>query len=120
MLPFLGVLLLRECAAATLEHSKAYIYAVLCGCFAEGSIETASHPMPLTKSESPTLREVLTEVFGAESGVGGEVSDSSSIHEGTSKGVRIAGICPPLDLPVAWLHAVLHAADHFLYISVDL
>lgn len=76
--------------------------------------------MPLTEGTSPTLREVLTAVFGADSGLGDKVSDSSSSHEGTSEKVRISGICPPLDLPVAWLHAMLHAADHFLYISVDL
>lgn len=84
-----------------------------------GSIQTASYPMPQTGSKSPTLREVLTDVLGTESELAGKVSDSS-VHEGATKRVKIAGICPPLDLKVAWLHAMLHAADHFLYIAVDL
>ena len=32
--------------------------------------------------------------------------------------VIINGISVSLDLPVAWLHARLHAADHFLYVVV--
>ncbi len=32
--------------------------------------------------------------------------------------VTINGINVSIDLPVAWLHARLHAADHFLYVIV--
>ena len=30
----------------------------------------------------------------------------------------VGGVTPPLDAPLAWLHAHLHAADYFLYIVV--
>ncbi len=30
----------------------------------------------------------------------------------------INGIHPPLETPVAWLHATLHYPDHFLYIVI--
>ncbi|MEW5298360.1 MAG: hypothetical protein WDW36_001492 [Sanguina aurantia] len=32
--------------------------------------------------------------------------------------VVVAGISPPMDAPVAWLHSHLHAPDYFLYIIV--
>ena len=32
--------------------------------------------------------------------------------------VTVNGVRVSLDLPVAWLHARLHAADHFLYVIV--
>lgn len=32
--------------------------------------------------------------------------------------VVVGGVCPPLDAPVAWLHAAMHAPDYFLYIVV--
>ena len=34
--------------------------------------------------------------------------------------VLVAGISPPLDAPLAWLHANLHAADYFLYVVAHL
>ena len=34
--------------------------------------------------------------------------------------VLVAGISPPLEAPLAWLHAQLHAADYFLYVVVHL
>ena len=34
--------------------------------------------------------------------------------------VLVAGISPPLEAPLAWLHAQLHAADWFLYVIVHL
>ena len=32
--------------------------------------------------------------------------------------VLIDGVPAPLELPIAWLHARMHAADHFLYVTV--
>lgn len=32
--------------------------------------------------------------------------------------VLVAGMKPPLQTPLVWLHATLHAADMFLYITV--
>lgn len=34
------------------------------------------------------------------------------------RAVIVNGVQPPLDAPLAWLHAQLHAPDYFLYIVV--
>lgn len=34
--------------------------------------------------------------------------------------VLVAGTCPPLEAPLAWLHAQLHAPDFFLYVVLHL
>lgn len=34
--------------------------------------------------------------------------------------VLVGGAAPPLDSPLAWLHAQLHAADYFLYVIVHM
>lgn len=36
--------------------------------------------------------------------------------DGRQVDVLIAGICPRLDMQIAWLHLKLHHPDHFLYI----
>ncbi|KAL4430838.1 hypothetical protein ABPG75_006094 [Micractinium tetrahymenae] len=37
-----------------------------------------------------------------------------------ARGVLVCGTAPPLDTPLAWLHAQMHAGDHFLYVVLHL
>jgi hypothetical protein len=94
-----------------------------------------------------TLRDVLVELLPGEfpgcsrGGEGGPSSSTEGIPvlegeqgEGDTQGaeaspalplpphmrVTIAGIEPPLGLPLSWLHTSLKSPDHFLYIVVHL
>lgn len=87
----------------------------------DGTIQTVSRPLQLTAGESPKLREVLIESLGSDLELGSEAESPNEADAApASHTVKIAGICPPLTLPVNWLHATFHAADQFLYIAVIL
>lgn len=100
--------------------------ASLAGGPASGARPPASHKparlsMPLALPPGCAVRS-NTSAGGAEDRQDG---DGSGPHSGSRQGtseagplVLIAGTQPPLETPLAWLHARLHAPDYFLYIVV--
>jgi Autophagy protein Apg5 len=51
---------------------------------------------------------------------GSKVVSEAEKAEEVRPRVVLAGISPPLQLPVLWLHAQLHAPDFFLYVVVHM
>lgn len=58
----------------------------------------------------------------AAAGEAAQAGEAAALLEraATDKRLLIGGTCPPLDTPLAWLHAQLHAPDFFLYAVLHL
>ena len=69
-------------------------------------------------SEEPTLLEpILTALLAGSLEQTAFDKLQSELLSGEQQ-VVINGIQPPLNTPVAWLHAHLHYPDHFLYVVI--
>lgn len=75
-------------------------------------------------ADEPAAPSAAAAAAAAEAGDGGiAAADGSSsqaaalLDEAAAAGrVLVGGTAPPLDAPLAWLHANLHAPDYFLYV----
>ena len=66
-------------------------------------------------AEAPAPSEPPAAVFGGDQPAAKPAGDPQTAQPS----VTINGITVSIDMPVAWLHARLHAADHFLYVIVQ-
>lgn len=89
-----------------------------------GAAEPSSTPANMPVAEAASAAEEAraagrTPVPAAAAAVqtaAGEVLERAA----AARGLLICGTAPPLDAPLAWLHAQMHAADHFLYVVLHL
>eukprot|EP00887_Chlorella_sp_A99_P005378 scaffold1.g5378.t1 len=92
---------------------------------ADGSDAGAGEPSSAEKaprSSEVTQEPLPPEPSGAvlqQAGPQKDAADGTAVEEALEE-VVVAGIRPPLDMPLEWLHTQLHAADYFLYVVVQL
>ena len=72
--------------------------------------------------EEPSSSQPQTNISGAPpSGSSGVLlvrTPIAGLQGGGAFKALVSGIVPPLEAPIAWLHAELHAPDNFLYIII--
>ena len=82
------------------------------------SLQQTWPALQLNRASAPSA--VVAEDTAGEASIAKEqpTAESAEHQQEVESSVTINGVPASLDLPVAWLHARLHAADHFLYVIV--
>lgn len=86
----------------------------------DGDEPSSSSAAATTAAAAAAAAEISGSAEAA--GVAHQTGEAGALLEqaAADKRVLVAGACPPLDTPLAWLHAQLHAPDFFLYVVLHL
>lgn len=80
-------------------------------------VEAGSGAAESGDASSPARDSTSNAAGHDETGVGGATESTCLLEASVAqRRLLVAGTTPPLDAPLAWLHAQLHAPDFFLYI----
>jgi autophagy-related protein 5 len=72
-------------------------------------------------SHGPALAGGSSEALPATGQAGSEAAAERLLEQAAAEQrLLVGGTTPPLDAPLAWLHAHLHAPDFFLYIVLHI
>jgi len=86
---------------------------ILPHCFQSGETSAqTSTPSETVADENKSTSDAIDATTRSSTVQGSHVAFLEQYH------VLVAGITPPLQTPISWLHATLHAPDLFLYITV--
>lgn len=90
---------------------------------ASGSSAAAAAAGPAAPAPAPAAKgSGVDEKAAAAAGDATRAGEAAALLEqaAADRLVLVAGTCPPLEVPLAWLHAWLHAPDFFLYVVLHL
>lgn len=80
-------------------------------------LPSVSPTAPSADAEGPESSPEIEEGIAAGNGI--SAVEANAVLQGPrAVCVLIDGVRASLELPIAWLHARMHAADHFLYVTV--